>query len=443
MAWGVSQGIGDIVERIERNDDSLQSLYLMRHRRFNEDDARLLSNALSRNSTLVELNLSSHNIGTSVAKIIAEGLQRNSSIKYISIGNSQFGDDAMIELCACLGENCTIQTLDIERKGITGRSASSLCAAIRESISVKSLIVSNNELKEGLIDLLPCLEGLVNLEMHNCGMHHQNAPDAMAEALMLATSLTSLELDRNDLDDIDAKVISRGLKGCRALESLSLNGNPLGPSGIRHIAHALPESLKRLDLGSTAASGDGISSIMEVVSQRRVPNLTYLNICGCGADNIAVAGILDAVSQVGLTLSLDAGGNNLGSEGIEYLAKSLVGCTTLQSIRLHGCGIGGDGVCTLVQSVKDKGVSGKPEHALEDLDISGNMIDEASMIKVLQELPEIVSTIFANLSSLIIAANPNVEGQEISKIVESLASHETTNNVVIMRAASDSSQQQG
>ncbi len=442
MAWGVSQGIGDIVERIERNDDRLKSLYLMRHRRFNEDDAQALSNALSRNSTLVELNLSSHHISTSVAKILAEGLQRNSSIKYISIGNSQFGDDAMIELCACLGENCTIQTLDLERKGITGRSAPFLCTAIRESSSVTTVILSNNELDQGLVDLSPCIEGLESLEMHNCGMHHQNASEAMAKALTVATSLRSLELDRNTLDHTHAAVLSSGLKGCIALESLSVNGNPLGPSGVDDIAQALPESLKRLDIGSTGASGDGIQSIVNVISKGKVPNLTYLNICGCGADNLALAGILDAVSHTGLALCLDAGGNRLGSNGIEYVARSLIGCKTLQSIRLHGCSIGGDGVQTLVQCMKnDTGVSG--EHALQDLDISGNEIDEARMIQFLQGLPDIVSTTFTNLTGLIIAANPNVEGPGVSEVVESLASHETTNRVVIMRAASDSNQQQG
>jgi len=440
MAWGVSQGIEDIVERLEKNDGSLTSLYLMRHRRFNEDDARLLSGALSANSTLVELNLSSHSLSASVAKILADGLQRNSTIEYISIGNSQFGDDAMIELCACLGENSTIQTLDIERKGITQRSASFLCSAIRESSSIRSVILSNNELQEGIVDFSPCVEGLVSLEMHSCGLNSQVASEALAKALLVATSLRYLELDRNNLDHVHAKVISSGLKGCRSLEKLSLNGNPLGPCGVQHIAHALPESLQTLDIGSTKASGDGINSIREIISQGRVPNLTYVNICGCDADSHAVSGILDAVSVAGLALSLDAGGNPLGSKDIECLSKSLAGCKTLQSIRLHGCSIGGGGIETLSQCVKDVSYAG---HSLQDLDISGNEIDETSMIEFLQGLPEMVSTTFTNLTSLIIAANPHVEGQEISHIVESLASDDRTARVVIMRAASDSSQQQG
>lgn len=437
MAWGVSQGIDDIVERLERNDGSLQSLYLMRHRRFNEEDVRLLSDALSRNSTLVELNLSSHSIDTSMAKILADGLQKNTSIKYISIGNSSFGDDAMMELCACLSGKSAIETLDIERKGITERSASSLCSAIRESRSVKHVIVSNNTLNQGLLDFSPCIPGLESIALHDCGLHHQVASEAVAKGLMEATSLASLELDGNSLEYRNAQIISTGLKSCSSLERLSLNDNPLGVRGVNAISYALPQSLRRLDLGSTKASNDGIKSIIEMISQGRLPNLTYLNICGCDVDGQAIAGIMDAVSESRISLSLDAGGNPLGTSETQSLFESLIRCKTLESLRLHGCGIGGVGARTLAQSVN---TSENEEHHLKDLDISGNGIDEASMLEFLHKLPDIVSSTFTNMTSLIIAANPDVQGERISEVVESLASHDATHRVVIMRAASDSNQ---
>lgn len=92
--WGAqSQGIDDIVRRISQNDATLTSLYLMRHRRFNEEDAGRLADALSRSETLVELNLSSHAISPRVAGILGAGLKSNQSIRFISIGNSTFGDE--------------------------------------------------------------------------------------------------------------------------------------------------------------------------------------------------------------------------------------------------------------------------------------------------------------------------------------------------------------
>lgn len=93
MVWGKPQGIDDIVERLRRNDPSMKSLYLMKHRRFNEADAEILSKVVSESSTLVELNLSSHDISPAMARILASGLQKNKSIEHISIGNSKFGDE--------------------------------------------------------------------------------------------------------------------------------------------------------------------------------------------------------------------------------------------------------------------------------------------------------------------------------------------------------------
>lgn len=56
MVWGKPRGIDDVVARLERNDASMESLYLMRHRKFEEKEAAELSRAIAKNTSLVELN---------------------------------------------------------------------------------------------------------------------------------------------------------------------------------------------------------------------------------------------------------------------------------------------------------------------------------------------------------------------------------------------------
>lgn len=92
MVWGQPQGIDDIVARISRNDPSMSSIYLMRNRRFDEGDVEKLADALGRNTNLLELDLSSHRISSSMAARLARSLQTNESIQRISIGDSSFGD---------------------------------------------------------------------------------------------------------------------------------------------------------------------------------------------------------------------------------------------------------------------------------------------------------------------------------------------------------------
>lgn len=131
----------------------------------------------------------------------------------------------------------------------------------------------------------------------------------------------------------------------------------------------------------------------------------------------------------------------MGEENLENLFESLIRCRNLESLRLHGCNLGSLGTRTLLQCLQDTKTSGNIEnHSLRDLDVSGNEIDEKAMVELLQNLPGIVSTVFTNMSSLIIAANPDVEGQAVADLVEKLASDEATKRVVIIRAACDSNQ---
>jgi hypothetical protein len=110
-------------------------------------------------------------------------------------------------------------------------------------------------------------------------------------------------------------------------------------------------------------------------------------------------------------------------------------CRRLQSLRLHGCALGAAGAQALVHAFKSKPNEGSNEHALRDVDISGNGIPEADMLTVLDALPHAVAADgpFPQLKTFIIAANPEVEGPAVAGRVEALVEL----GVVIMRAAND------
>jgi len=93
MAWGAPRGLDDLVSRLHSNDPTLQALYLLRTRRLDEPDFVALCGALASNTVLVDLNISSHCVTTTMAASFAAVLAANRVLQILCLGNSTFGDE--------------------------------------------------------------------------------------------------------------------------------------------------------------------------------------------------------------------------------------------------------------------------------------------------------------------------------------------------------------
>ena len=465
MAWGsANAGIDDIVDRVRRNDATLTSLYLMRTRNLDDAACGVLAEALAANTTISELHLSSHPVSASQARSLASGLAKNACVRHVSIGNSTLGDEALLALCDGFRMCRSLESLDLEKKGLTSASCGSLAAAVLSSAAIRRVMLSDNDVGgRGIADFLRCASRLESLELSACvndSAQWTLVTQAMAESFPEARSLRHLELDRNMLDERSAGALANSLVRLPSLESLSLNGNlGLGPGGVR--ALAFPTCLRRLDIGATGAGDEGLCGLADLVAHGRLPKLEYVNVCGCGATSRGLGALLDGLRKAhnlggGVFVEVDAGGNLLGDH-VENTLRHVIRCRRLQSLRLHGCSMGAVGAQALARVFGSR-ASGFPAigcaegndgsndgsndegtaecgHALRDLDISGNCIPEADLLSVLDALPRAVDADgpFPLLKTLIIAANPEVEGSTIAERVEALADLD----VVIMRAAND------
>jgi len=93
MVWGAPRGVDDIVARLQANEPALDALYLMRNRRFEEAEAAALCEALTFNTVLTDLNISSHAVSPAMAKSFAAAIAANSTLQSLSLGNASFGDE--------------------------------------------------------------------------------------------------------------------------------------------------------------------------------------------------------------------------------------------------------------------------------------------------------------------------------------------------------------
>eukprot|EP00890_Picochlorum_soloecismus_P001660 jgi/Picsp_1/2495/NSC_00726-R1_protein len=421
MVWGQPQGIDDIVARLSRNDLSMSSLYLMRNRRFNEGDIAKLADVLGRNTNLVELDLSSHPISSSMAANLASGLQTNTSLQRISIGDSTFGDEACIELCNGLAGNVSIHILDMEKKGITGKSCAYLGDALKKNSSIRHIILSGNELGgDAMSYFAESFKYMERIELNYCGIGCDLSSKSVMDFLSVCSGLSHLEIHGNNIDSSSIGILGPGLGNCLALKTLSINSNPLSHTGVGTLISSLPSSIEILDISDTNAGPGGIMSLSKQIRDGRFLKLNCIKVCHCHVDGHILVHLIAALDSVhpkeSDAVDIDISGNDVIS-GASELAKSFLVSKRLRNIHMHGCNAKA-AIEEFVLGITSKG-SEEVLPLLQDLDISANFIPVNTMMRFLECLA-INQSIMRSLNTLVIGANPGVEGDEIIGCMEKL-----------------------
>ncbi|CAM9626297.1 unnamed protein product, partial [Phaeothamnion confervicola] len=153
---------------------------------------------------------------------------------------------------------------------------------------------------------------------------------ALAKALWTNTSLLSLDLSRNNLDDLAGAYIARLLKRNTAMLTLELDSNRLGPQTCRAFGESLAANatLRHLGLGSNplmqtqaaaggaaGADGDPVDDggiVAMAAMLRKNCGLTSLSVWRCGLDAGAVAELAHGLEGNDTIVLLEVGHNVVG-----------------------------------------------------------------------------------------------------------------------------------
>ncbi|KAJ1478611.1 hypothetical protein T484DRAFT_1817074 [Baffinella frigidus] len=167
---------------------------------------------------------------------------------------------------------------------------------------------------------------------------------ALAEALPLLTSLTSLKLRMNNFGAAPGADVMRAVCTLSALTALNMEGNAIGAPGSKVLAKALlqiPDLASHLNLSANALGS----------AEGQLPDLVHLNLSAnaLGPSEVeqlggalatssslkelflahnssgagAAAQIVHVIQSVATLTSLDVRGNRLGSEGCTALVRAL------------------------------------------------------------------------------------------------------------------------
>jgi Ran GTPase-activating protein (RanGAP) involved in mRNA processing and transport len=209
----------------------------------------------------------------------------------------------------------------------------------------------------------------------------------IAPALYRNTSIKSLDLGSNCLDDIEsANVLRELIRRNRTITRLCLAVNFFGSNaaatliiveGVRS-----NKALQKLDLGSCELCDHGILILANALAIRNASMLELDLYCN-DITSVGVRALVDDNVEVVKTLiNLRLTGNRIRCEGATMLANALRdnAMPSLKQLQLYGCGIGDDGLVALVLALEQ-------DTGLHILDLDGNHFGERGFVALAESLP--------------------------------------------------------
>ena len=349
--------------------------------------------------TLEHIELTHFGIGPVGAQHLAQALCVNTSVKTLKLSRNPLGDEGAKALAEMLGGNgaessgtvnTTLEHVDLIWCNIGPVGAQHLAQALCVNTSVKTLDLSDNLLGDkGAKALAEMLGGngaessgtvdttLEHVDLIWCNIGPVGAQH-LAQALCVNTSVKTLKLSYNPLDDKGAKALAEMLGGNGAesseavnttLEHVDLRLCSIRPVGAHHLAQALRvnTSVKTLKLSFNSLCDEGAKALAEMLGGNGAESsgtvnttLEHVDLSWCCIGPVGAQHLAQALCVNTSVKSLNLWNNNLLDEGAKALAEMLGGNgaessgtvnTTLEHVDLSDCDIGPVGAQHLAQAL--------------------------------------------------------------------------------------------
>ena len=281
-----------------------------------EDGFSHLCQALTTNTSLVELNLS--NCKLTITEENGQALSR------------------------MLKTNKTLKSLEISPLVNTnGRGVRYLSEGISSSSAISKLDLSHNPIQDGedglshLCQALTTNTSLVELNLSNCSLHKACGP-ALRHMLETNKTLTALNLSWNpSISDDNVAGIAEGLRSNHSLKYLNLQQCGIRDTGMKRLADCLMvnDSLEELDLSGNTISPEAARGFSDMLKQNST--LKKLNVSACRLTDEAVKPLASALEVNSSLEELDLSHNNdLTDAALVALGESLKTNTRLKRLRI-------------------------------------------------------------------------------------------------------------
>ncbi|KAL9975259.1 hypothetical protein ACROYT_G012402, partial [Oculina patagonica] len=337
-----------------------------------DSEACFLSDALTVNATLTDLNLSRNGIGHPGAGSLSKALTVNTTLTHLDLSGNRIGDFGADSLSNALVVNTTLANLNLICNRIGNSGAGSLSDALTVNTTLTHLVLSRNTIGDSgagsLSKALTVNTALAHLDLSENRIGDSGAC-SLAKALTVNTTLAYLDLSRNSIGHSGAGFLSKALTVNAALAYLDLSGNTICDSGAGSLSSALTvnTTITYLNLRGNGIGYSGAGSLSKALVVNTT--LTHLDLSGNMIGDSGTGSLSRAltVNKRTTITYLNLRGNKIGHSGAGFLSKALAVNTTVTDLNLSANGIGDSGAGFLSRALT-------VNTTVTDLDLSENWI---------------------------------------------------------------------
>ena len=291
---------------------------------------------LASNTSVVELILEGCKVDLTGenGQGLSNMLRTNTTLKAMNLSFN--GDIDLQAICAGLTSNTFVAYLDLSGCRLTAiaESGRALTHMLQTNTTLKSLKLVDGISNEEAVYLAQGLaqnRGLETLSMVRCGI--STAVVELAEALKTNKCLLSLDISGNeDMGEMFVHIV-RSLQVNSTLKDLRARKCGIANTAIVDIVRS---SLESLDLSHNPIEDEGIKHIAQLVTNNH--SLYQLNLRGCGITDRGVECLASSLEgNISLEI-LDILGNELTDTGLLALGRSLKRNKALKTLNVAKCG---------------------------------------------------------------------------------------------------------
>ena len=339
-------------------------------------DVIKVSNALKHTRTLERLNLTDNNIPESAATAISTIISSNTSLKEFCIGNNELKSSILVILQS-LSRISSIQKLELCNNLVPEEVGIAIGSLVLSNTGLKHLLLNDNNIGKGVLHVTKGLQQIDSLEVLSLGnidipkevsdelalVIHSNRSlntfllygndlrnsAVILQALSKISSLTTLNLQSNQLNQDAGEYISSIILNNAGISKLLLDNNNLG-EGVLPISKALQQinSLQVLSLGNNNLPKEVCKELALIIECNQC--LSNLGLYG---DNLQYSTfvILQALGKISSLRILNLQTNQLDKGAGVYISSILLNNTGLKELLLDNNNLG-EGVLPIAKALQ-------------------------------------------------------------------------------------------
>ena len=291
-----------------------------------EQAAGDIGNFLSKNTKLKELDLSHNNLCAAGICNVCRKLHVNiSHLTKINISNNTIGVQAADDIGNFLSKNTELKELDLSYNNLDARGISNICRTLKISHLTK-INISNNAIGEQAADdignFLSKNTKLKELDI-SCNNLYESGIKTLCKRIANLSKLSKLKVGGNDFTYLVADDVVKVLLGNINLQEIDLSDNNLLAAGAVSIFNGMKNMffLRNVNISHNWISNEAADNIAAVLSQNTCLNELYLANNYMEASGIIV--LCKGMSKISHLTHLDMSCNKITDEAAHDIAALL------------------------------------------------------------------------------------------------------------------------